>query len=380
MPMPYLIALIPLLWVPSLALAAISVCVHAWTPLVAFMLTAVASVARLWPYWAPTHTRETVRETSSGAATEPRTARSLRVMTVNCRYGRADAHAIVREVRQRHIDVLATQETTDDLVERLREAGLDSLLPHRQLGTSRPTDNGGYNALFSRFEPSRSAANLIDIPAADVPSMTIDLPTSADTQSTGNTRAYHVTLASAHPKSPMRGCPEWSAGIRGLSAIADLAERESNGIGVVMGDLNSSIEHPSFRSLLANGLHDASRTQATHAVVTFPSWLTWPHIELDHVLFTNGLSPSKVGILPHRRHRSLRADRNAHARIALPLRQAASTSAPARYNVSVIRARVAPSTPRAVRNSGFRIPCPTQNSKRTPLDIQGEPFWQPRFV
>ena len=111
MPMPYLIALIPLLWVPSLALAAISACVHAWTPLVAFMLTAVASVARLWPYWAPTHTRETVRETSSGAATEPRTARSLRVMTVNCRYGRADAHAIVREVRQRHIDVLATQET-----------------------------------------------------------------------------------------------------------------------------------------------------------------------------------------------------------------------------------------------------------------------------
>lgn len=294
MPMPYLIALIPLLWVPSLALAAISACVHAWTPLVAFMLTTVASVARLWPYWAPTHTRETVRETSSGAATEPRTARSLRVMTVNCRYGRADAHAIVREVRQRHIDVLATQETTDDLVERLREAGLDSLLPHRQLGTSRPTDNGGYNALFSRFEPSRSAANLIDIPAADVPSMTVDLPTSADTQSTGNTRAYHVTLASAHPKSPMRGCPEWSAGIRGLSAIADLAEREPNGIGVVMGDLNSSIEHPSFRSLLANGLHDASRTQATHAVVTFPSWLTWPHIELDHVLFTNGLRPSKV--------------------------------------------------------------------------------------
>jgi len=294
MPMPYLIALIPLLWVPSLALAAISACVHAWTSLVAFMLTAVASVARLWPYWAPTHTRETVRETSSGAATEPRTARSLRVMTVNCRYGRADAHAIVREVRQRHIDVLATQETTDDLVERLREAGLDSLLPHRQLGTSRPTDNGGYNALFSRFEPSRSAANLIDIPAADVPSMTVDLPTSADTQSTGNTRSYHVTLASAHPKSPMRGCPEWSAGIRGLSAIADLAEREPNGIGVVMGDLNSSIEHPSFRSLLANGLHDASRTQATHAVVTFPSWLTWPHIELDHVLFTNGLRPSKV--------------------------------------------------------------------------------------
>ena len=346
MPMPYLIALIPLLWVPSLALAAISACVHAWTSLVAFMLTAVASVARLWPYWAPTHTRETVRETSSGAATEPRTARSLRVMTVNCRYGRADAHAIVREVRQRHIDVLATQETTDDLVERLREAGLDSLLPHRQLGTSRPTDNGGYNALFSRFEPSRSAANLIDIPAADVPSMTVDLPTSADTQSTGNTRSYHVTLASAHPKSPMRGLhrtPQLP-----LAARQWIARRQPHPGDACRRNLPQLADMAAYRT----------RSCAVH----------------------QRPAPKQGGILPHRRHRSLRADRNAHARIALPLRQVASTSAPERYNVSVIRARVAPSTPRAVRNSGFRIPCPTQNSKRTPLDIQGEPFWQPRFV
>ena len=295
MPMPYLIALIPLLWVPSLAMAVISACMHAWIPLAAFAAAAVASVARLWPYWLPSRTRgtarETSRETSLDATAERRAAHSLRVMTVNCRYGRADAQAIVRAVQTRHIDVLATQETTDELVERLHKAGLGNVLPYQQFGTSRSTDNGGYNTLFSRFEPIRSATNLIGIPAADVPSITIDVLPAVNAPAA---EARHVTLASAHPKSPMRGCPKWSAGIRGLSAIADLAEREPNGIGVVMGDLNSSIEHPSFRSLLANGLHDASRTQATHAVVTFPSWLTWPHIELDHVLFTNGLRPSKV--------------------------------------------------------------------------------------
>ena len=305
MPMPYLIALIPLLWVPSLVMAVVSACFHAWVPLCAFVLAAAASVARLWPYWNPARSRaaqrETRRETSSdgngnsnndnGDGDKTTAVRSLRVMTVNCRYGRANAHDIVQAVRSRHIDVLATQETTDDLIERLREAGLGDLLPYRQSGTGKTTDNGGFNVLFSRYQPTRSSTSIVHIPAADVPSMTIDLLPSPQAPA-GD--AYHVTLASAHPKSPMRGCPSWSAGIRGLSAIAGMASGEPHGIGVVMGDLNSSIEHPSFRALLAGGFHDVSRTQATRFIATFPSWLKWPHLELDHVLFTDGLKPSGV--------------------------------------------------------------------------------------
>lgn len=303
MPMPYLIALIPLLWVPSLVMAVVSACFHAWGPLCAFVLAAVASVARLWPYWMPTRSHAAQRETRRGTSSDGNgnndnsddgkttAVHSLRVMTVNCRYGRADAHDIVQAVRTRHIDVLATQETTDDLVERLRKAGLGDLLPYRQSGTGKATDNGGFNVLFSRYQPTRSTASIVSIPAADVPSMTIDLLPSPEAAA-GD--AYHVTLASAHPKSPMRGCPAWSAGIRGLGAIAGMAHGERHGIGVVMGDLNSSIEHPSFRALLAGGFHDANRTQATRFVVTFPSWLKWPHLELDHVLFTDGPKPSGV--------------------------------------------------------------------------------------
>ncbi|KFI69679.1 endonuclease/exonuclease/phosphatase family protein [Bifidobacterium merycicum] len=308
MPMPYLIALIPLLWVPSLVLAVAAACCQAWIPMYAFVLAAVASVARLWPYWKPTSTRETFCETSLGDGDGRNAAvRTLRVMTVNCRHGRADADAIVREVRRRHIDVLATQETTAELISRLHEAGLGSVLPYHQSGDDKPTDNGGFNMLFSRFAPVSSTASAIEIPAADVPSMTLNLLPSPDTGTDG---VHHVTFASAHPKSPMRGCPEWSKGIRSLGAVAKLATgNDPQGIVVVMGDLNSSIEHPSFRTLLASGFSDASRTQATHRVITFPSWLKWPHIELDHILFTPGLRPSNVEsfIIPGTDHYALTA-------------------------------------------------------------------------
>lgn len=308
MPMPYLIALIPLLWVPSLVLAAVSAYCGAWGLMCAFLLAALMSVARLWPYWLPKRKHETFRETLSTDDGERHTAAAaLRVMTVNCRYGRADAAAIVREVRERHIDVLATQETTAELVSRLREAGIDDILPYHQAGDDKPTDNGGFNALFSRFAPTRSTASAIEIPAADVPSMTVDLlPGPGDVTD----EPHHVTFASAHPKSPMRGCPEWSQGIRALGSVAKLATgNDPQGIVVVMGDLNSSIEHPSFRTLLDSGFSDASRTQASHRVITFPSWLKWPHIELDHILFTPGLHPSNVEsfIIPGTDHYALTA-------------------------------------------------------------------------
>ena len=37
-------------------------------------------------------------------------------MTLNCRYGKASADAIIAAVRERHIDVLALQELSTDLI------------------------------------------------------------------------------------------------------------------------------------------------------------------------------------------------------------------------------------------------------------------------
>ena len=92
----------------------------------------------------------------------------------------------------------------------------------------------------------------------------------------------------------MRGCADWSAGILGLRELARAKSVSNRNIVVVMGDLNSSTDHPSFRALLKSGFRDASLIQAAGPNLTFPSWLKWPRIELDHVLFTPGLKPSGV--------------------------------------------------------------------------------------
>lgn len=58
-------------------------------------------------------------------------------MTLNCRYGRANAAAIVSAVKEHDVAVLALQELTDDLVAALDEDGLSDLLPYRQLGRTK---------------------------------------------------------------------------------------------------------------------------------------------------------------------------------------------------------------------------------------------------
>ena len=332
MPLPYMIALTPFLWIPLVLCAAAAGLLHEWGLMVCLLVVALAASTRRIAYWGTDPrpgrntdaTRETSRETSRethrnvretsretprgeagvapGTASGGIAARSaddaapdvdhtsapdcLTVMTLNCRYGRADATAIVDAVRGRGIDVLALQEVSDDLVARLDAAGIADLLPYRQSGEAKESDNGGYNMVFAAYEPAASEAASAAIPAADVPSLVIRLRDGQD-----------VTLASAHPKSPMRGCREWSAGIIGLGELAKRAKRDGT-IAVVLGDLNSGTDHPSFRALLARGFRDASLTQGRGPNLTFPRWLPWPRIELDHILATRGLRFSEVASFP----------------------------------------------------------------------------------
>ncbi|NMM98958.1 endonuclease/exonuclease/phosphatase family protein [Bifidobacterium olomucense] len=332
MPMPYMIALTPFLWIPLAVLAGVAAWQHHWGFVCLLLVTALMTSSQRISYWGtglktgtrparetsretPSVDRETSRETSSETLPNQFT-----VMTLNCRYGRANADAIVQAVRERRIAVLALQEVSDELIARLDTAGIAQLLPYRQSGESKPTDNGGYNTLFSRYEPAAAVPNVVTIPAADVPAITLKLaptviaevdeptavsasvPSSVSTPSSTEAPADSpaprhsrtVTFCSAHPKSPMRGCADWSAGIVGLGALARASSIGEHNIAVVMGDLNSSTDHPSFRTLLKSGFKDASLTQASGPTLTFPRWIKWPRIELDHVLFTPGLAVSNV--------------------------------------------------------------------------------------
>ena len=331
MPLPYLIALIPFLWIPMMVVAvaaAVAGC-PAWA-VVAPIVVAVASRARQARYLArwrgfggPSYHRRRgaddttaadgrmvgddadgtagvagsddaqataalrarIRETLRDNAVHERetaqdvlgqrasAAASFNVMTINCRYGRADAKSIVGAALARDISVLALQELTQELVDALDANGLDLLLPYRRLGEARDSDNGGFNGIWMRVDPKSSTSSIIDIPAADLPAATIQIDPQRD-----------ITFVSAHPKSPMRSLHDWSAGIIALGGLARREGRRERDITVILGDLNSGIDHPSFRTLLAAGFRDANLTVARGPQPTFPRWLRWPRIILDHIL------------------------------------------------------------------------------------------------
>lgn len=274
-PLPYLIALVRFLWIPAGLAAILAASVGDWaSAVVAVLLLLGVNVLGLGHY------RRRGRKGSQEADSRRRGRRaSCRVMTLNCHKGAVDADAVVTAVRTRSIDVLALQELTGDLVDRLEKAGLDALLPHRQLGRDLPDDNGGFNGVWSKSSPTKTETDAVDIPAADTPALTLSLA------------GRPVRFVSAHTKSPHRGCRQWSQGIMGLGKLADSSRRR--GV-VILGDLNSSLDHPSFRALLKSGFRDAALVQAAGPVVSYPAWLPWPRIELDHVLMTPGIDVAEV--------------------------------------------------------------------------------------
>lgn len=303
-PLPYLISLGHLLWIPLVIVAIVAL---ASDDVVSAVMATTAAAAiggislrtyhprhqRAHPSVGGTAIEQWARPRSATphapASGAPASGATLTVMTLNCRTGRVDAHSVVQAVQEREVDVLALQELTVDAVAALKDAGMDDILPFHQLGGQHPDDNGGFNAIWSAQKPVGACADTVSIPAAEAPSLSLRLGPSI------------VRFVSAHTKSPQRGCREWSQGIIGLGALASdgFADHQTHPATadtttmrmdtVLMGDLNSSPDHPSFRALLAQGFHDAGLSLAHGPVASFPSWALWPRIDIDHILFTEGI-------------------------------------------------------------------------------------------
>ena len=213
-PLPYLIALTPMLWIAFAALGIAGLCMREWGFAACCAAGLIASLMRKTAYWlndlkSPNTGEAIARKIAERKAREaqaqshtPHTPRlddahdgRFRVLTLNCRFGHANAAEIVRMVRDEDVAVLALQELTEDLVRQLDAAGLAELLPYRQLGDPQASDNGGFNGVWLRVEPAQSTPTGVAIPAADVPAVTLQVSPMRD-----------ITFASAHPKSPQRGC------------------------------------------------------------------------------------------------------------------------------------------------------------------------------
>lgn len=258
---------------------------------IAYAVLFLISLNSHTPYWFAKLRR--LNESRSSRKRCKEQHQEIRVMTLNCRYGKASASEIIEITKKYHVNTLLLQELSESLVKNLEKLGIYEIFPTSCVGAQSEHNNGGFNAIFTQYSAISTCNNSVKIEAASVPRVTTCLDFGA-------TEKVVVKFASAHPKSPMRGCAAWSNGIRSLATIdsatysADSANKCADGstsktcdlatLTIVTGDLNSTVDHPSFRSLLKYGFTDVALSLGKR-LRTWPTWLKWPNLTLDHVLF-----------------------------------------------------------------------------------------------
>lgn len=271
---------------------------------IAYAVLFLISLNSHTPYWFAKLRR--LHESRSSRKNCKEQHQEIRVMTLNCRYGKASASEIIEIAKKYHVNTLLLQELSESLVKNLGKLGIYEIFPTSCVGAQSEHNNGGFNAIFTQYSAISTCTNSVKIEAASVPSVTTCLDFGA-------TEKVVVKFASAHPKSPMRGCAAWSNGIRALATAdsvtycatycsndfatdssADSANKRADEstsktcdlatLTIVTGDLNSTVDHPSFRSLLKYGFTDVALSLGKR-LRTWPTWLKWPNLTLDHVLF-----------------------------------------------------------------------------------------------
>jgi endonuclease/exonuclease/phosphatase family metal-dependent hydrolase len=213
----------------------------------------------------------------------------LRVLTINLFHGQADAEAVVTRVRDAGADVLFVQELTADAASRLKEAGLEDLMPHTRLELRRGSGGSG---IYSRF-PLSKGPGVAPVRAAQ-PTALLELPGGGA-----------VELVCVHPAAPALrrgGAMRWRAELAVLPPPGELPR-------VLAGDFNASIDHAAFRDVLRLGYADAAR-QAGNALT--PTWGRpgkGAVLTLDHVLVDRSCAvlACSVHAVPGSDHRAVYA-------------------------------------------------------------------------
>jgi endonuclease/exonuclease/phosphatase (EEP) superfamily protein YafD len=216
----------------------------------------------------------------------------LTVLTANLRFGQADAAAVVRMVRDDHVDVLATEELTPEAVERLRAAGLEKELPYSVLSPFRAADGCG---LWSRY------------PADSLP------PFQARFQAPGAvvrtpTREVVVRVLHPFPANLFDGGGPYRQDYAGITR--QIRQLDAMAPTILAGDFNASVDNAEFRRLMGNRFRDASEVAGSGLQRTWSPKLGWPALlHLDHVLVDQHFDvlSTQVLDLPGSDHRAVLA-------------------------------------------------------------------------
>ncbi len=223
-------------------------------------------------------------------ANEAAAGRTVVVMTSNVLLGRADARAVVRLVREHHVDVLSLQELTPRMVQRLDAAGIRRLLPGRVL-SPRPRAAGcGLMArgVLRRVNGGKAA------PFAQ-PEATLTLPGGA------------LRFKAVHPVPPIthRNVASWRETLRNLPG-----PRAGAIPRLLVGDFNGTLDHREVRHVLDRGFYDAADATGDGLHATWPRDHVVPMITIDHVLAPQTIRTRKVSThdVPGSDHRALIAE------------------------------------------------------------------------
>lgn len=198
----------------------------------------------------------------------PQGRADLTVMTANLRLGQADPQSVVRLVRDQHVDVLVLEEVTPAVAGALVADGILAALPHAA-GSPAPGASG--TVVVSRY-PLTSQAVLATGHGGY--RMQVQAP-------------QPFWLVAVHPSQPLNDASAWS---RDWSVIDGMLAALP-GPRLLVGDLNSTLDHGPVRTALAGGLRDAAAQADSGWQPTWPSRLRPYRLPLgvglfaiDHVL------------------------------------------------------------------------------------------------
>lgn len=263
-------------WFTLLALLALLLAIISRRVVMALIAVAAIGLNVYWqlPFFQPSATLPDEAQQAVASASADTSDAYARVMTLNVYKGQADAQEIVDLVRDQRIEVLALQETTDDFVQRLNEAGIEHYLPYANVSSS----DGVYgNGIWSAAPQSDPADDDVNSSASFMPGSTVDFA------GTG------VRFVSVHTTAPVPGY--WSQWKRSLDELA-LMRADTDTRYVFMGDFNATYDHTPFRNFLGSRFTDAAR-QSGHGF-TF----SWPmdrkylpaFAGIDHVVLDQGMT------------------------------------------------------------------------------------------
>ena len=221
---------------------------------------------------------------------------TVRVVSANLCYGRADPVAVVR-LAVEHADILAVQELTPDLTDGLAAAGIGDAFPYHAV---RAREGPAGVGIWSRYPLLRGKE--YDEFWLGLLTAHVRIPGVSD----------EATVVAAHMSAPWPGpIQSWHSDLAQLRDTLLAIGSSTTGAVIFSADLNATPDHREFRRLLRGGYRDAAEQAGAGMTRTYPgSARRLPALfALDHIL-TRACTATSVRTLsiPGSDHRALVSD------------------------------------------------------------------------